>query len=151
MYTAAANIQMHDETPRRGIKPGGPNPGGFRNGDDPRRAGGLKIYDGMTLAQMARQQGPACLALLARARDDENVPWKDRIRASEIILDRGYGKAVSTLEVRDVRPIESLSRSELLAIASGIAPQLPITVDGEAVEVRPTANVTAQGQNSDVS
>lgn len=89
----------------------------------------------MTLAQMARQHGPACLHFLRRAMDDEQVPWKDRIRASEIILDRGYGKAVSTLEVRDVRPIQSLSRSELMAIASGANPQLPITIDGEAVEV----------------
>jgi hypothetical protein len=105
----------------------------------------------MTLAQMARQHGPACLALLARARDDENVPWKDRIRASEIILDRGYGKAVSTLEVRELRPIQSLSRSELMAIASGVNPQLPITIDGEAVEVPSTVDLTADTEKPDVS
>jgi hypothetical protein len=133
MHTAA-QMSMPDDTPRRGLRPGQIHSGSFRKGDDPRRAGGLKIYDGMTLAQMARQHGPACLQFLRRAMDDEAVPWKDRIRASEIILDRGFGKAVATVEVRDARPIESLSRQELMLIASGAMPPLPITIDGEVVE-----------------
>lgn len=146
-----SQMQMPDELKRRGLRPGQTHSGSFRKGDDPRRAHGMPIYDGKTLAQLARQHGPACLQFMRRAMDDEGVPWKDRIRAAEIILDRGYGKAVSTLEVRDVRPIQSLTRSELMAIASGVNPQLPITIDGEAVEVSSTADLTADTEKPDVS
>jgi hypothetical protein len=143
-------MPMQDETRRRGPKPGGPNPGGFRRGDDPRRACGLKVYDGMTLAAMARKLGPECLRFWHRAMNDESVPWKDRLRASELITDRGFGKAVTTLEVRSAQPIESLSRSELMAIASGMTLNLPITINGEAVEAS-TADLTADTEKPDVS
>ncbi len=113
------------------MRKGGPNPGAFRSGDDPRRAQGLKVYDGLTLAAAARQLGPECLHFWHRAMRDEELPMKERLRASELIVERGYGKAVSTLEVRVDRPIEQLSRSELMAIASeGRALLSPIT-DGE--------------------
>lgn len=51
-----------------------------------------------------------------------------------MILDRGYGKAVSIIETHSV-PIQALSRDELRRIAAGELPRLPITIEGEAVDV----------------
>ena len=128
----------------RGIIRGGPNPGGFKKGDDPRRAGGMRVYDGQTLAQMARQRGPKCIELWERAIDDEDLPWPVRLRASELMMDRGYGKAVSVIETHS-RPLESLSNEELEAIAAGQAPRLPITLQGEAVAVPLAVNLAVSG------
>jgi hypothetical protein len=110
--------------------------GQFRKGDDPRRFGGSKLYDGMTLAQLARQRTPKCLELLERAREDEACPWAVRVRASEILLDRGHGRAVSVIEmsVTHERSITSLTRDELRAIAAGQVPPTPITIEGEVLE-----------------
>jgi hypothetical protein len=119
---------------RNGLKPGQKHSGSFRTGYDPRRVGGYKAVDGMTIAQMARQRGPKCIELWERAMDDEQIPWPVRLRASELMMDRGFGKAVSVIETHS-RPIQSLTREELEAIASGETPRLPITIAGEAVEV----------------
>lgn len=108
--------------------------GQFRKGHDPRRLGGAKLFDGMTVAQIARKSTPRAIALLERAMDEEAAPWAVRIRAAEILLDRGHGKPVSVVEmqVNHTRDIATLTRDELRAIAAGHAPRTPITFDGEA-------------------
>lgn len=118
----------------RGLKPGMRNPGSFKSGYDPRRIGGTRVYDGMTLAQMARKHGPEVLELWLRAMRDEELPWPIRLKASEYIMDRGFGKAVAVIETTP-RSLASLSNDELEAIAAGESPRLPITFEGEAEEV----------------
>jgi hypothetical protein len=110
--------------------------GQFKKGDDPRRLGGAKLYGGMTLAQMARKRTPECLALLTKAMQGEDVPWPVRVRAAEILLDRGHGKAVSVVEmnVTHNRTLADLTMDELHALAAGEQPRMPITFDGEATE-----------------
>jgi len=137
------------DSSRRGLRPGQVHSGSFRPGDDPRRPNGLKLYDGMTLAQMARKRTPKCLELLERAMEDESCPWAVRVRASEILLDRGHGRAVSVIEmsVTHERPITSLTRDELRAIAAGQAPRTPIVIDAEVSEAGlVTADVTPGSQ-----
>jgi len=46
------------------------------------------------------------------------------------------GKAVQVLDTTS-RPISSLTAEELEAIASGEAPRLPITINGDATEALP--------------
>ncbi len=116
----------------RGLTAGQPNPGGFKKGDDPRRAGGTRIYDGLTLAQMARAYGPECIELLVRAMRDEANAWPVRLKASEYILDRGYGRAVNIIETQS-RSLQSLTLEELEAIAAGEQPRFPLLIEGEAV------------------
>lgn len=125
-------------THSRGLKPGQKHSGSFRSGHDPRRPQATKLYDGMTISQMARTRGPECLELWSSAMRDERNPWPVRLRASELIMDRGYGKAVAVIETHS-RPIHSLSREELELIASGELPRLPITLEGEAVGAEPLA------------
>jgi hypothetical protein len=132
----ATTVQDMAERPYgTGLKPGQVHSGSFKKGFDPRRVGGTILYDGMTVAQMARQQGPKCIQLLARVVDDESAPLRERIAAADKLLDRGFGKAVSVVDmnVTHSRDIRTLTRDELRAIAAGEAPRLPITLDGEAV------------------
>lgn len=139
MHAAApANADMTE--PRRpGLKPGQRHAGSFRKGDDPRRTGGAKLYDGMTVAQMCRLQGPRSVEFLTRVRDDEGAPLSARIRAVELMLDRGYGKAVSVvdMQVTHTRDLRTLSRDELKAIAAGETPRIPVTLNGQAIDVTP--------------
>ena len=131
MSTTANAMQTMTNTPgRRGLKPGQRHVGQFRKGDDPRRIGALKLADGTTLAQKARQLGPAILEFWDELWRDESVPLPVRIKASENILERGYGKAVSTIDlsVTENRPARALTMQELEAIAS----------EGTVITVLPT-------------
>ena len=49
---------------RRGLKPGMIHSGSFRKGDDPRRYVDHVRYEGLTIAQIARQKGPRAIELL---------------------------------------------------------------------------------------
>ena len=121
MSATANAMQTMTNTPgRRGLKPGQRHAGQFRKGDDPRRIGALKLADGTTLAQKARQLGPAILEFWDELWRDESVPLPVRIKASENILERGYGKAVSTIDlsVTENRPARALTMQELEAIAA---------------------------------
>lgn len=91
----------------------------------------------MTLSQMARLHGPKCIELWVKAMQDESVPWATRLRASELIVERGHGKAISIIDmqVTQHRPLHSLTTQELEAIAAGDLPRLPVTIDGESVAV----------------
>lgn len=119
------------------MRPGQPNPGAFRKGEDSRRAGGLKIVNGKTLAQLAREATPECVALLRGCITDDEQKMSDRLRAAELMLDRGWGKAVSIIDmtVTSNRTLDSLTNAELEALARGETPQTPITIEGEASEV----------------
>lgn len=139
---------MFQEAERRrpGLKPGQKHSGSFRRGDDPRRAGGMKLYDGMTLAQIARLHGPRCIELWVKAMQDESVPWATRIRASELIIERGHGKAISVIDmqVTQNKPLHALTTQELEAIAAGDLPRLPVTIDGESVAVSDAVRLDAE-------
>jgi hypothetical protein len=118
------------------------NPGAFRKGHDPRRFGSKKLINGMTLSAMARELTPECLAYIhnvSRGIDEHGLPTeyevKDRLRACEYILARGWGTPVQSIELNlsDSRPITALNRTELMALAAGEQPRLPVTIPGEAI------------------
>ena len=48
---------------------------------------------------LAREHGPKVIAMLAGFVSDEEQPPKVRIMAGEILLDRGYGKAMQQVDV----------------------------------------------------
>jgi phosphotransferase system HPr-like phosphotransfer protein len=50
-------------------------------------------------------------------------------------MNRGWGTAVQAIELNltDSRPIAALSRTELMALAAGEQPRLPVTIQGEAI------------------
>src|SRR5579863_4582293 len=97
--SAAEETVLTDTSPRRrGLKKGQRHSGSFQPGFDPRRRG--YYYDGKSFAQMAAEHAPQCLELWVRAVNDEEAPWPVRIRASELIVERAYGKAASVIDMQ---------------------------------------------------
>lgn len=133
----------YQEPSRRGLKPGQRHSGQFRKGDDPRRGSGMVLQDGKTFAAKARELGVEVLQFWDGLWRDEKAPLPMRLRASELIVERGFGKAASTLDinVNDTRQLNTLTIEELEAIANGEQPRFPITMDdsssvhdGEVIE-----------------
>src|SRR5262249_39647250 len=126
-----------------GLKKGQRHDGQFKSGHDPRRHHGDGVrLNGLSLSAMARELTPDCLTLLhivVRGVDEQGSPREykpaDRLRAATYILDRGWGTAVQNIELslHDARPVQSLSRAELEALAAGELPRLPVTIQGEAI------------------
>jgi hypothetical protein len=132
--SAAEDEVIIDEQPkpRRGLKPGQRHAGSFARGFDPKRRG--YFYDGKSFAQMAQEEAPECLDLWVRARDDENVAWPIRLRASELIVERAYGKAASVIDMQVIhtRPLSTMSDDELLRIAT--EPVQALTFDADQMD-----------------
>ena len=116
------------------------NAGHFKKGHDPRRAQGLRLHNGRTLAAMARVNTVEAIELIHSVIVDQSQKTSDRLKAAEYMLDRGWGKAVSVvqMEVNDTTEIRELTRDALVALANGHAPHLPVTINGEAIPVPDT-------------
>lgn len=54
--------------------------------------------------ELAQEHGPTAVGILARIMADETSKPVERIRAAEVLLDRGYGRPMQTLEHADVTP-----------------------------------------------
>ena len=112
---------------------------GFQPGYDPRRAVGLRLFNGKTLAQMARESTPEALDLVVsvvkgldpRTGEDKEYKIADRLKAAEYVLDRGWGKAVQAIhmDINADKDITQLTTQELLSIAAGA------TLEGECSSV----------------
>ena len=142
---------MDPDRKRPGLKPGQRHAGSFRKGADPRRNGYL--HDGRSFAEMARQEAPRCLALWVAAVNDELAPWPVRLRASELIVERAHGKAISLIDMQVThnRPLERMTVEELEAIAAGTdrATNAPLQLDGPEGHI--TLNPTAPERAPDVT
>ena len=98
------------------------------------------MHNGRTLAAMARENTVEAIELIHSVIVDQAQKTSDRLKAAEYMLDRGWGKAVSVvqMEVNDTTEIRELTRDALVAIANGHAPHLPVTIDGVAIAVPDT-------------
>jgi hypothetical protein len=85
------------------------NPGGRR----------AETSGGFNLAQMCKIRTPDCVRFWERLLHDEEAPLRDRLRASELLMDRGHGKAVQAIDVTTRKGADDYSRTELAAIAFG--------------------------------
>jgi hypothetical protein len=141
------NIYDMQEPKRRGMKPGQPNPGAFKKGDDSRRAHGMVLMDGKTFAAKARELGPAVLEFWNDLYRDEEAPLPMRLRASELIVERGYGKAQQNVNISvDERPITTLTEQELMALI-GEQPVLPaLRAEGNVIDADFTTVTTTEEQ-----
>lgn len=119
---------------RKGLKKGQRHSGSFMPGFDPRRKG--YYYDGKSFAQMAQEHAPECLALWVKAVADEDAPWNVRIRASELIVERAYGKAASVIDMQVThnRPLVAMSDEELLRIITADPERPGLTFESEPTD-----------------
>jgi hypothetical protein len=120
--------------------------GQFKPGD-PRWA--RRLPNGRTLASLARDYTEESVNVLVSVVTGQmaEVRPSDRIRAAEILLDRGWGKPKETVQLElSAANVRGLTTAELMAIASGAL--LP-PIDGEATTV--TGSLTVQPNGEDVS
>jgi hypothetical protein len=92
------------------------------------------LPSGRTLASLARDYTEESVNVLVSVITGQmaDVKPSDRIRAAEILLDRGWGKARETVQLElATANVGSLTRAELRAIASGALP----VIEGEAIAV----------------
>lgn len=72
----------------------------------------------LDLKAAARMKAPEALETIIRLMT-ESENDSVQLKAAEIVLDRGYGKATQTVEMNVKRDIRELDDAELHAIASG--------------------------------
>jgi hypothetical protein len=107
------------------------------------------LPNGRTLASLARDYTEESVNVLVSVVTGTmtDVKASDRIRAAEILLDRGWGKAKETVQLElSVGNVNTLTRDQLRAIAAG-AFNPPI--EGEATDI--TGSLTAQPDSEDVT
>jgi hypothetical protein len=112
----------------------------------PRWGGRRPLSDDERLVRsLARDQGPACIATLVELRDGCPDP-RVRSQAAQALLDRGYGKPVTAVEMTidahvepdepevDYEKLSIATLEELVRVAPGILParSSPTTIDVEA-------------------
>ena len=98
-----------------------------------------------SLARLCRKMTPDVVELLHTIikgeHPDANV--SDQLKAAQLVLDRGYGRAVSVVEMSvttQPRELKALTREELIRLANGEVLSLPVTVDGEVITVEQTVS-----------
>lgn len=113
-----------------GLRPGQKHSGSFKKGYDPRRGTPERVANGRTLAQLARSQTEEMLRILVeQAQNPKNDP-NVRMKAAQYVLDRGWGRAASNMEINvNHKDVRTLSTRELEAIAAGEV------IDGEYTEI----------------
>ena len=109
--------------------------GQFRVGVDAKRIyPPQRLPNGRTLASLARDYTEESVNVLVSVVTGTmaDVKPSDRIRAAEILLDRGWGKAKETVQLElTTANVGSLTRQQLRAIASGALPP----IEGEVTVV----------------
>ena len=101
--------------------------------------------DGKSFAAKARELGADVIYFWNDLWRDETAPFPIRLRASELIVERGFGKAQQNITVSAERPISSYTREELEAIAFSGAPQVEQTEDN-VIDVEFTAQSTTSAE-----
>lgn len=75
---------------------------------------------------LAQREGAACIRVLAEIRDNRKAAGAARTRASEILLDRGFGKPIQTLHHRVIKSVADLSDEEIAALLADETPETPL-------------------------
>ena len=121
-----------------GPRPGNPHSGQFKAGHDPRRTGSPSIIlkDGRTLAQVFRSNAPDAIDVILEVMRDTSRSAKDRMKAAEYVLERGFGKIPQPIAAkviheqgmdgRSLDDLQKLTTAQLMAIAS----QVSDTIEG---------------------
>lgn len=99
---------------------GKPNPGKkFQKGQSGNPGGRPKMI--IEVVQAARERTMAAIETLERIMLDEKATHSARVTAALGLLERGWGKAASTITLKRDGDLKDLSDAELIAIASGTA------------------------------
>jgi hypothetical protein len=81
--------------------------------------------------ELAREHTEEAIRTLAAIMQDGKEPAAARVRAAECLLDRGWGRAEMTANVKLPRNVRDLSTDELLAIIASYGDASEGTAEGE--------------------
>jgi Family of unknown function (DUF5681) len=81
--------------------------------------------------ELAREHTEEAIRTLAAIMQDGKEPAAARVRAAESLLDRAWGRAEMTANVKLPRDVRDLSREELLAIVASYGDASAETGEGE--------------------
>ena len=86
---------------RPGCKPGQVHSGSFVPGD-PRinREGARKSERRRTFEEECRALSPKAINVLEQAMESEDIAWKDRLAAAELMIIYGHGRAVDRIAIQ---------------------------------------------------
>jgi hypothetical protein len=124
--TPGLHVNRFSPTPRNAVSPNG------RAGDP------YKAEQRLSLAQMCRAMSEDVVLLLHDIVKGEHpdATVSDQLKAAQLVLDRGFGRAVSVVEMTVTeapKTVRQLSREELVRLANGEVLSLPVTIEGECV------------------
>jgi hypothetical protein len=165
---------MSDPSPKEKI-PGRPGPakgtrhaGSFSKGTkgkgtpvDPRiNRHGPYVNLGTSAAEavaLARQSAPAAMRFLTEVMQDEDEATRHRIAAANLLLDRAYGKAPSSIEVKTTDAqavaVDALSTEELVALGADLGNRINAAlakhVDGQVIDQEDATDAEFTEVNSD--
>lgn len=77
------------------------------------------VVDGVHVPTLARSYGPEAVETLAKIMRNEEAPPNARVKAAEVLLDRGFGKAPAIIHNIGHRSPREYTDEELIAILSG--------------------------------
>jgi hypothetical protein len=103
---------------------------------------GLGPTSARQAVELARQSAPAAMAFLTDVMQNEEEATRHRIAAANILLDRAYGKAPSSIEVKTTDAqavaVDALSTDELKVLGSDLANRINAAlakhVDGQVID-----------------
>lgn len=114
-----------------GLKKGQTNAGSFKPGNP----GGGRPREVAHVKELAKSHTEEAIRTLAEIMGDGSQPAAARVKASECLLDRAWGKSESTVNVKSTSDVRDLSTAEILAAlaAAGIAGSEGVTDQPSAV------------------
>lgn len=124
----------------QGLRPGMRHSGQFKAGNDVRRFARY-LSNGRTLASIARDHTETAVNVLVQVATGvmPDVKPSDRVRAAELLLDRGHGKATQVVQLdASQATIVKLTTEQLERIAAGALP----AIEGESTVV--TGSITGE-------
>lgn len=101
----------------------------FQKGQSGNPGGRPKVVG--VVQDLAREHTPDAINTLAEIMTDENAPPAQRIAAAQVMLDRGWGKPVQTVEGNVDRTLEVVIKDATASDAGGHT---------EAIDVSPPHN-----------
>lgn len=118
-----------------GLKPGDPNPGGFKKGFDPRRRPGGRLSEERK-AQITKMQQNAEVAakyLLDLIGDDSQATGM-RLKAAIFVWEQAHGKAVDRLAINQITQTTGLEGDASVSLGdlhAKLAPVIDINPDDQ--------------------
>lgn len=103
-FTGSRSTPQNRKEQAQGKEMGKLNRGCFKPGQSGNPGGRPKLFG--EVGELAREHGPTAIVTLAKIMADEENKPAERIRAAEVLLDRGFGRPMQTLEHADVTPLE---------------------------------------------